>query len=238
MLTGPEIAEKALASTVHLFVVNGGEPNSAKAVFIGSGFFITPESIVTCHHVIKDEMNKEETDLINRVITVPTEAITNGIGFTMNHVVSKVVQRRDPVIIEVDYNPISDGKVKDLAILKTIQTQRQPMSIGNSDAVKIGEPIYIAGTAVTYSINQPFETGHIFPYFTSGIISSIRFRNYPDGRKVERFVITAVSTNGSSGSALINNKGEVVGVICGSLSTPHRYSQKAPKISLQRLLTG
>lgn len=226
VLTAPEIAEKALASTVHLFVARGAEPDSASADFIGSGFFITQKSIVTNYHVIEDYMDKEEAQLINRVIAIPTEVIADASGFIGNDTVSKNVRKGAPDIIEVNHVPIFDNGLEDLAILKTITTQKQPIDIGNSDAIKIGETVYIAGTALKRTTSgEPV----MFPCFTSGIISNIEIRNNSYGSKTQGFILTAPSTPGSSGSALLNNKGEVVGIISGHLFTPSPVGKIRPE---------
>lgn len=224
VLTAPEIAEKALASTVHLFVVRGAEPDSASADFIGSGFFITEKSIVTNHHVIEDHM--EDKQLKDRVIAIPNQVIADANGTLDNKGVSKNVRRGNLSIIEVDHSPIFDKGLEDLAILKTITTQKQPIDIGNSDAIKIGETVYIAGTALKRTTSGETQ---MFPCFTSGIISNIQIGDNGYGSKTQGFTLTAPSTPGSSGSALLNNKGEVVGIISGHLFTPSPVGKIGPK---------
>lgn len=224
VLTAPEIAEKALASTVHLFVIRGSNPYSASANFIGSGFFITPRSIVTNYHVIENFMpvlvdHMEEKQLQYRVIAIPTQVIADAKGNFDNKGVSNNVRNGNPSIIEVNHNPIFDKRFGDLAILKTITTEKQPIAIGNSDTVKIGEAVYIAGTAIYRDVSKEAEA-NMFPCFTSGIISNIQIYGNGYGSETQTFVLTARSTRGSSGSPLLNNKGEVVGIIVGHAFTP------------------
>lgn len=231
VLTAPEIAEKALASTVHLFVVRGSEADSVSAAFIGSGFFITPKSIVTNYHVIEDYMPPlveymEEKQLQNRVIAIPTQVIAAAKGTFDNKDVSNNVRNGNPSIIEVNRNPIFDKGLEDLAILQTITTEKQPIDIGNSDTVKIGEAVYIAGTALNRTTSGEIR---MFPCFTSGIISNIQIGYNDDGGRTQAFVLTAPSTPGSSGSALLNDKGEVVGIISGHLFTPSPVGIIGPK---------
>ena len=154
VLTAPEIAEKALASTVHLFVIRGSNPYSASANFIGSGFFITPRSIVTNYHVIENFMpvlvdHMEEKQLQYRVIAIPTQVIADAKGNFDNKGVSNNVRNGNPSIIEVNHNPIFDKRFGDLAILKTITTEKQPIAIGNSDTVKIGEAVTLQAPQYT-----------------------------------------------------------------------------------------
>ena len=85
---------------------------------------------------------------------------------------------------------------QDLVVLR-VSGVGKPLLLGNSSTVQIGEPIYVTG-------NPKGWTGT----FSEGIISSIRM--LPKG---ERIQITAPTSPGSSGGPLLNNKGEIIGVI-------------------------
>ncbi len=87
-------------------------------------------------------------------------------------------------------------KVNDLAFLKVTAYGIKPLSLGDSDSVRIGETVYVAG-------NPKGLEGT----FSDGIISSRR-----DTDTKERLQMTAPISPGSSGGPVLNRKGEVIGV--------------------------
>ena len=87
-------------------------------------------------------------------------------------------------------------KTNDLAILKVTAYSIRPLSLGDSDKVRIGETVYVAG-------NPKGLEGT----FSDGIISSQR-----DMLTKERLQMTAPISPGSSGGPVLNKKGEVIGV--------------------------
>ena len=81
--------------------------------------------------------------------------------------------------------------------------------IGDSDKVRIGETVYVAG-------NPKGLEGT----FSDGIISSRR-----DKDTTERLQMTAPISPGSSGGPVLNKKGEVIGVsLLGTALWMHRIS--------------
>ena len=87
-------------------------------------------------------------------------------------------------------------KVNDLALLKVTAYGIKPLSLGDSDTVRIGETVYVAG-------NPKGLEGT----FSDGIISSRR-----DKYAKESLQMTAPISPGSSGGPVLNRKGEVIGV--------------------------
>ena len=75
------------------------------------------------------------------------------------------------------------------------------MTRADSDSVKQGDPIYAVG--------YPLGLAHTL---SDGVISS----RYTDENNLDILQITAAISPGSSGGALLNSLGEVVGVICAS----------------------
>ena len=87
-------------------------------------------------------------------------------------------------------------KVNDLALLKVTAYGIKPLSLGDSNSVRIGEMVYVAG-------NPKGLEGT----FSDGIISSKRSEH-----DKEHLQMTAPISSGSSGGPVLNRKGEVIGV--------------------------
>ena len=84
----------------------------------------------------------------------------------------------------------------DLAIVKVTAFAVEPLPLGDSDSLKIGETVYVAG-------NPKGLEGT----FSNGIISSLR-----KGYSRKRIQMTAPISPGSSGGPVLNRSGEVIGV--------------------------
>ena len=87
-------------------------------------------------------------------------------------------------------------KTNDLALLKVSVYGINPLPLGDSDAIQIGETVYVAGNPMGFE-------GTV----SNGIISGRRNRNTK-----ERLQMTAPISPGSSGGPVLNSKGEVIGV--------------------------
>ena len=112
------------------------------------------------------------------------------------------------------------NKYNDLVLLKVSASGTKPLSIGNSDAVKIGEKVYVAGNS------QGLEGT-----FSDGIISS-RHGGHAKGR----LQMTAPISLGSSGGPVLNEKGEVIGVSYAILEGGQNLNFAIPSLYLKTLL--
>ena len=114
-------------------------------------------------------------------------------------------------------------ETNDLALLKVSAHGINPLNLGNSDAVQIGETVYVAGNPLGLEGT-----------FSDGIISGRR----DSAGKKERLQMTAPISPGSSGGPVLNRKGEVIGVST-SLYNPlfgQNLNFAVPSKALQALL--
>lgn len=110
---------------------------------------------------------------------------------------------------------------RDLVLLKVNSQQPKVLSIGNSDNVQTGEPIYAVGNP------QGLEGT-----FSQGIISSIR-----DIGTDKILQITAPISPGSSGGPVLNLKGEVIGVSVATFRGGQNLNFAIPSNYLERLIS-
>ncbi len=89
----------------------------------------------------------------------------------------------------------------DLALLKIDATDLEALALGDSDAVRVGDPVI--------AIGNPLEYEHSV---TSGIVSAKGRKVYND-KPYEDFIQTDAAINrGNSGGPLLDQAGEVIGV--------------------------
>lgn len=109
----------------------------------------------------------------------------------------------------------------DMAVLKIEGASLEAITIGNSDEIKVGEWVLAVG--------NPFN---LTSTVTAGIVSA-KGRNInimrQDGRKnifpIESFIQTDAAVNpGNSGGALVNSKGELIGINTAIASQTGSYS--------------
>ncbi|MCC7232624.1 MAG: Do family serine endopeptidase [Bacteroidia bacterium] len=146
--------------------------------------------------------------------------IITGDGYivTNNH----VVENAEKVEVTLNDNRTFNAKVvgtdpsTDLALLKIDEKNLPYIIYGNSDDLKVGEWVLAVG--------NPFN---LTSTVTAGIVSA-KARNIgilPDQYKIESFIQTDAAVNpGNSGGALVNTRGELVGINSAIASTTGSYA--------------
>ena len=100
----------------------------------------------------------------------------------------------------------------DLVVLEVETAAPKSVRLGDSDEVRVGEPIIVIGSPE--GLEQTVS---------NGLVSAIREL---DGRKL--FQISAPVSEGSSGSPVFNEYGEVVGVVVSSLQSGQNLNFAVP----------
>jgi serine protease Do len=142
---------------------------------------------------------------------------SDGYIVTNNHVVSSA-QR-----IEVNYNKrvyhaelIGTDPSTDLAVIKIDETNLQPVTLGSSKSVQVGEWVVAVGNPFTLASTV-----------TVGIVSAKgrRIGILEDKFPIESFIQTDAAINpGNSGGALVNKNGDLVGINTAILSRTGSYT--------------
>ncbi len=138
----------------------------------------------------------------------------DGYILTNNH----VIKDADKIKVIMHNKKEYKGKVigtdpkTDLAVIKIKATNLQTIKIGNSDKLRVGDIVIAIGNP--YGLNQTV---------TMGIVSAVGRSNVGIA-DYEDFIQTDAAINpGNSGGALVNIKGELVGVNTAIFSTSGGY---------------
>jgi S1-C subfamily serine protease len=97
---------------------------------------------------------------------------------------------------------VGTDRSHDLAIIQIKAVDLNPMVMGDSRNLQVGQKVY--------AIGNPFGLAGTL---TSGIVSSIRQVQEPDGVTIDEAIQTDAAINpGNSGGPLLNSHGEVIGI--------------------------
>ena len=195
-------AEKALPAVVHIKYVQNSKistidvPSDPFSDFFNDpfGFFGNPEENGT---------RKRRVQTPKRTATGSGVIISNdGYIVTNNH----VVEGADELTVTLNDNRefsariIGTDKTTDLALIKIDGKSLPAISIANSDGLKVGEWVLAVGNPL--GLNNTV---------TAGIVSA-KARSL-DGNGIQSFIQTDAAINqGNSGGALVNTRGELVGI--------------------------
>ncbi|MCL2227385.1 MAG: S1C family serine protease, partial [Oscillospiraceae bacterium] len=141
----------------------------------GSGFIITTDGyILTNYHVIETAQNN------NLPITV-----TMSDGAEFEATVIGYEQSNDVALIKIDVMGLN------------------PVMLGNSDNIRVGQSIF--------AIGNPF--GNLVYTMTDGIVSALDRDVTLEGRIVNTFQFSAAVNTGNSGGPIYDSNGEVIGIV-------------------------
>ncbi len=163
----------------------------------------------------------------------------DGYIITNNHVIDNAGEIEVTLSDKRDYDArlVGTDPNTDLALLKIEARQLPYINMGNSDELRVGEWVLAVG--------NPFAQGtpwDLTSTVTAGIVSA-KGRNINilgGGYGIESFIQTDAAVNpGNSGGALVNLKGELVGINT-AIATPSRtfagYSFAIPATLVQKVI--
>ena len=137
---------------------------------------------------------------------------SDGLIMTNHHVIDNSVQVR--VVFEdgrmYESKIVGSDRLTDIGLLKITASNLVPISIGNSGSLKVGD--------LAVAIGHPLTLGAA-PTVTTGVVSALERRLDVGSEAMDSGVTLfgliqtdAPITRGSSGGALINNNGELIGI--------------------------
>ncbi len=144
----------------------------------------------------------------------------DGYIVTNNHVVSGASKIQVTLNNNQQYDAtvVGTDPATDVAIIKVDATDLPTIPLGDSDALRLGEWVLAIGSPLGAQLRSTI---------TAGIVSA-KGRSMPDYSgefKIESFIQTDAAVNpGNSGGALVNKKGELVGINTAIVSQTGSYT--------------
>jgi len=138
-----------------------------------------------------------------------------------------VINEADKITVTLADGREFKGEIKgrdarsDLAVIKINARNLPAATLGDSDSLKIGQWVVAIGNPFGFALQNPEPT------VTAGVISALHRalgRVMPRGKDYNDLIQTDAAINpGNSGGALVNLKGEVVGINVAIFSTSGGY---------------
>ena len=208
--TVSEVAREAMPSVVAITSVSIQEIPSFFGYYqnyastgTGSGIIVgeneTELLIATNYHVVEDAATLNVCFIGNDVVSAGKEiaqAVRNGTGLDIAGAVPASVRGTDPdndlAVIAVEKSQIPDDTMSQIRIAR----------LGDSDNLEVGEQVVAIGNALGYGQTV-----------TSGWVSALeRTVQLSSGSYAQVLQTDAAINPGNSGGALLNMKGEVIGI--------------------------
>jgi serine protease Do len=162
--------------------------------------------------------DQRERGLGSGVIVSP-----NGYILTNNHVVEKANSLKVTLSDgrELTGKVVGTDPQTDVAVVKIDSSGLPTLPLGNSDAARVGD--------LCFAIGNPFGLEHSV---TMGIISA-KGRKLETGTYLQNFIQTDAAINhGNSGGALINARGEMIGMNTAIFSGASSFGQETGNVGI------
>lgn len=148
---------------------------------------------------------------------------SSGYVITNYHIIDETVRIR--VILLNDSSRYFEARVIgfdrefDLAVLKfdPDEVTLTPARLGDSDQLAVGDPVYAVGNPMGYLLGS----------LSGGLVSALNRDEQQSGSPLGLIQTDAVLNPGSSGGALLNESGQVVGITCSKVTGVERRDSEA-----------
>jgi serine protease Do len=146
-----------------------------------------------------------------------------GYILTNNHVVDKATSVRVTLLDKREFTAkvIGTDPQTDVAVVKIDAGSLQPLPLGNSDSARVGD--------LCFAIGNPFGYDHTV---TMGIVSA-KGRSLEGNTHIQNFIQTDAAINpGNSGGALINARGQLIGMNTAIITGGSSFGGEAGNIGI------
>jgi serine protease Do len=143
---------------------------------------------------------------------------SDGLIITNNHVVENAesIQITLSDKRKFDAELVGADSMSDLAVLRVKEKGLPAIELGNSDKLNVGEWVLAVGNPFSASLNHSV---------TAGIVSAKGRSSFGRNAVFQNFIQTDAAINpGNSGGALVNMKGELVGINTAIISRTGTYN--------------
>jgi len=220
-----DVVEQVLPSVVSVYVMDW---DTAEEISSGSGFFVSPDIIVTNYHVVEDIADEDyfyEEDEVEQVLVETQDG-----KLRLAEVVFTGNAEEDLALLLIT------GFVIDPETGEQVESPQEYPPLELSFDVKVGDPVIAVGNPL----------GQFASTVTQGIISGIRepdeYEEAEDDEddiaEVKVLQTDAVINPGNSGGPLINMAGQVVGVNTWGWEDADSINLAIASIALDDFLAG
>jgi serine protease Do len=204
-----EVSEKAINTVVHIKTTYGGV--NAEKGESGNEQFFDPFDFFNDKRIPQGPQQASGSGVI---LTPDGYIVTNNHVIDNSTKIEVVLNDKRTYVAEL----VGADPETDLALLKIEEVDLQFISFGNSDDVRIGEWVIAVG--------NPFN---LTSTVTAGIVSAkgrnINLLRQNTDYAIENFIQTDAAVNpGNSGGALVNVKGELIGINTAIASETGSYT--------------
>lgn len=182
------------------------------AVKLDSFAMVITQLPMDAQELTYQQIYKKCVDSIVSVYTVSSSGQNTGTGIVLssdgyiltNH---HLVDNQSEILVVLSSNEqfqailVGEDAVTDLAVLKIDATRLKPAEFGDSGKIQIGDGVIAIGNPINHTLMM-----------TDGIISAINDKITLNGYNTTLLQTNAELGDGSSGGALINKCGQVIGI--------------------------